>query len=365
MTIHLPSAQPDVQVNTFPTLESDEFREYLHISPIHFVAVHDGASKPGQDSTEETQTRDILAKTLLRGMIWHFNTHKLNVAILNRIEFRDSKVFTMIVESFTSPSKIRFTMAAEFGKEIIEARKLLAETQAENDKEPKECIETVARVNLEELANPTVEEGTSESSYLATYAVSKILGQGDCNVFVASAFLLHTIISKHVPLSKRTLPLIRFDADFEKIIDDFLARFSVISRQIMDSSEWNDIMEAGEIESDTVDLVDGRLFRAVIRHARDTSSEGVLYQELQEDWIMISKLVKRFSNEDLSLVGSNEYTSVEVSGAKSGVEVSEDLAVLPFSSMYPQSRTVPEPDTLWLRQTKQKAILIQYYRPNL
>lgn len=135
LTIHLPSAQPDIQVNTFPSLESKAFKEYLHTSPIHFVAVHDGAGKPGQDSNKHTITSDVLAKTLLRGMIWYFNTHKLNVAIINRIEFRDSKVFTMIVESFTPPSELRLRMTTQFMEEINESKSLLADTQKEYDEE--------------------------------------------------------------------------------------------------------------------------------------------------------------------------------------------------------------------------------------
>ena len=137
LIIHLPSSQPDIQVNTFPSLESREFKEYLDIFPIHFVAVHDGSEKPRQTSVKDTVEGDVLAKILLRGIIWYFNTHKLNVAIINRMEFRDSKVFTMIVESFTLSSRLRLQMTSQFIDEIMNSRQRLSDVQKENDEESK------------------------------------------------------------------------------------------------------------------------------------------------------------------------------------------------------------------------------------
>jgi hypothetical protein len=53
--------------------------------------IHDGAL-PMVGKAEEEHALDRRAKVLLRGIIWWFNTNKLNVSLLNRIEFRDSKV---------------------------------------------------------------------------------------------------------------------------------------------------------------------------------------------------------------------------------------------------------------------------------
>ena len=137
LNIHLPSSQPDIQVNTFPSLESKEFKEYLDICPIHFVAVHDGSEKPRQISDKDTVEGDVLAKILLRGIIWYFNTHKLNVAIINRMEFRDSKVFTMIVESFTLSSRLRLQITSQCINEIMNSRQRLSDVQKQNDEESK------------------------------------------------------------------------------------------------------------------------------------------------------------------------------------------------------------------------------------
>jgi len=126
LTVHLPSMLPSVIVNSFYSLESRKFKGYLHDSPIHFVMAHDGASKKPNCTTTRS---DKCSKILLRGVIWYFNTQKLNVALINQIEFRDSKVFTMIIESVTPQSKLKITMGLTFVQEIRESRKVMADIQ--------------------------------------------------------------------------------------------------------------------------------------------------------------------------------------------------------------------------------------------
>jgi ATP-dependent RNA helicase DDX60 len=174
-----------VLINTFPTLESEEFKEYLHVTPVHFVMMHDGSSRSTNTSAENSED-EKLAKVLLRGMIWWWNTHRLNVALINRIEFRDSKVFTMIVESFTTSSKMKLLMTAKFVDEIKETTKLLKKLRTTDEE-----VLQVRAEDLEELAKNSSVQNGSESYNLAAYGVSATLRNKDCDVFMASAFVLH------------------------------------------------------------------------------------------------------------------------------------------------------------------------------
>ena len=329
LTIHLQSAKPNIKVKTFPSLNSEEFQEYLQISPIHFVMTHDGAAKPGQRSTDATAPGDILAKTLLRGMIWWFNTHKLNVALINRIEFRDSKVFTMIVESFTTSTKLRLTRTSKFMQEISHSKALLREGIGNEEDSGAET--TLGASISDELTKRYLNFDISESQLLSLHTICAMLNEKNCNIFMASAFLLHSIMSKHLSLSKRRLPLITFDSDFENVIEDFTAKFSFIAKALLDDSEWNDAMEAEEIESDTIDLVDGRLFRAVIQAMCDDTFDGKLPTLAQNDWAAFAGIVKQFANEELSLSGSSQPRSSETK-VESLETLSEELVVLPFAN---------------------------------
>ena len=325
LTFHLPSALPGVLVNTFPSLQSEEAKEYLHVSPIHFVMAHDGANKKIETTTTDS---DKCAKILLRSMIWYFNTHKLNVALINQIEFRDSKVFTMIVESFTPRAKQKLAMASKFVVETQEYRKRLAEIQGRDSRDDY----TIEDVDVERLVEIFAADDLGESSFLAAYTLSLMLKEGNCDIFLASAFILHNIITKHILLSRRRLPLISFDLESEGIIDKFLGSFSDISRNILEDPKWSEAMESQEADCDIMDLVDGRLFRAVIQGMCDKSLSEGIPEAAKEDWRAFHQIVKQLSGQDLSVDGSFE-SEFNTTATKDDYETkSEALSVLPFSS---------------------------------
>jgi hypothetical protein len=79
-----------VNIHVFPSLHSKDFRLFLAASPVHFVMAHDGAL-PTSDVGKEFDI-DGREKALLRGNIWRMSELGLSVALVNRVEFRDSKV---------------------------------------------------------------------------------------------------------------------------------------------------------------------------------------------------------------------------------------------------------------------------------
>ena len=287
---------------------------------------HDGANKKADANPLETDKR---AKILLRGVIWYFNTHKLNVALINQIEFRDSKVFTMIIESFTPRAKQRLAMTSEFTHEVEANKKLLVDIQepvGRNDQYPLEDVD------FEKLLDIFADQDLGESSVLVAYAVSILLKKGDCDIFLASAFVLHNIVAKYVPLSQRRLPLISFDPEFEDVIDEFLSNISTISRHILEGPKWSEAIEAEMAERDTMDLVDGRLFRAVMQ-AMCEKSISTLPGAAHDDWQILLKIVKQLSGQDLSMDGSIEPEFSKSTATEADYDSnSEELAVLPFSS---------------------------------
>lgn len=79
-------------MHVFPSLGSDEFNTFLAHSPVYFVMAHDG-SLPTEGREVEEGAREKTAKVLLRGILASFNARKLNVALINQNEIRDSKVY--------------------------------------------------------------------------------------------------------------------------------------------------------------------------------------------------------------------------------------------------------------------------------
>ena len=292
---------------------------------------HDGASAALKSTTDITEDDEQYAKILLRGMIWYFNTHKLNVALVNRIEFRDSKVFTMIVESFKPLSELKLAMTARFVHEIKNTRKMLEDSQRAS--QPNVATE-LKDPHVKEVMEAFPEENViPESYYLAAYGVSWILKHEDFDVFLPSAFILHSVLLKQLPLSQRRLPLVTFDDKFEEQIETFLTKISDISRRWMDDSEWQEFAQVEQIESNIIDLIDGRLFRVVIQAMCDNSFNGQLPKAARQDWEILQRVVAKLTGDNLSLAGSIDPQSPETTATESDFEsVSEDLAVLPFSN---------------------------------
>jgi ATP-dependent RNA helicase DDX60 len=92
-----------VHIHDFTSLHSKDFRRFLEASPIHFIMAHDGALPATGDVCKELNV-DGRAKVLLRGNIWRINKLGLSVALINRVEFRDSKVsfFLLCTVEFAS-----------------------------------------------------------------------------------------------------------------------------------------------------------------------------------------------------------------------------------------------------------------------
>jgi hypothetical protein len=327
LSLRLPEACPGVEVNLFQSPESSGFEEYLHETPIHFVMMHDGSSRSKKPVGQKSKKEEACAKILLRGAIWWWNTHRLNVSLINRIEFRDSKVFTMIVESFTSSSKRKLAMTTKFPKEIAETRQKLEDLH-----ETREETFEVEATDLEDLSGCPPKVTTSESYFLAAYGISEMLNSDDCDVSLASAFILHSITLQHTALSERRLPLVTFDDAFEKKLDNFLAKLSKIFQHTLEDKSWSRFVAERELNVDTIDLIDGRVFRAVIHAMQNAKLASSLSAAATKDWSMMSRIVMHLAGEELSFDSATEVGSckIEESANPSGSET-EKLAVLPFS----------------------------------
>jgi hypothetical protein len=342
LKLHLSKSCPDVAVHIFASLESDDFTEYLHTTPIHFVMSHDGSGRTSKAIAEVPEDEDevssstperaagVLVKTLLRGIIWYFNTHNLNVALINRIEFQDSKVFTMIVESFIPPTELKLAMTTRFLEEIREKRALL------DDKSNKTGVGSNAALHEEELprlAEAFSEEDLTEADFLTAYGVSKLLKAKDCNIFMASALVLHTILLQSLPLSERRFPLITFDENLEEQINTFLNKISDIFRFAIVNPRWASLMKSEEVDTDTIDAIDGRLFRIVMQAMCDQSIKNAVPPTARPDWVTISSIVAELTEKKLSLDGMVPFSS-ETTGDEGDLKLERDeLAVLPFANM--------------------------------
>ncbi|TGO55436.1 hypothetical protein BCON_0092g00190 [Botryotinia convoluta] len=318
----LPLSHPEIVVNTFPSLESKEFSSYLHATPIHFVMSHDGAATAKQPRSSKEE------KIILRGVIWFFNSHKLNIALINRTEFRDSKVFTMIVESMTVSSQRKLLISSKFTKDIEEARvKFAKDSQSDNSSGMPSIDDEITQ----KLSAASAKIHLSERSCVSVLSASHILKENTSDIFFASALILHSVMLNQIPLSKRRFPSVEFDNDFEEEITSFLSLFADVAQVILNNPTWSKFVEINEITRDSHDLVDGRLFRVVIQAMCDESLDP-FPQSIQDEWLVLCNLTKELSSQELSLDKSIDLSSVKVTPCEDSDSSSDDLTVLPFTN---------------------------------
>lgn len=112
LQVNLPDAVPDIEVHNFPSTSHSAFEQYLSATDIYFVLCHDGAS------TTDHQRRLILQKGLdalqhddeslnefhqnyrvaFRTFIYGFMKRGYSAALINGLEWRDTKVVTTVLE---------------------------------------------------------------------------------------------------------------------------------------------------------------------------------------------------------------------------------------------------------------------------
>ena len=309
LRVNVAASHPDITVDEFPSYDSAEFATYIrHTSP-YFVMMHDGAAaadRKGKHMVETDKRGAPKSRTALREMIVNFIHRGYNVALVNGLEWRDTKVMTMVLERMrrSDPTKART------------ARLLAEPSRAEVD------------VSDELTKLQDLDLKLTERQCLAVVALAKLLPKSDTQLSQAdgaklsSAFLMHQAFLAHLPLSSRRLPLTE-GADQAQ---QFLRALCPIAEGILGSEQWQAQTSALEV-CDVNDFVDGRLFlQAVAGKARPEGKVQETYSMLAS---ALGKLIGADVPQDATAKANGHVTS---NGSLNGEEKSRNLAVLPFSS---------------------------------
>ena len=100
---HLPSSHPNTMVFSFESPYDAAFKKYLQTHGTYFMMCHDGAipnalatldleTENAEATNIQSNKQEMLRKTKLRTMIFAFTTQGYNVALVNGLEWLDTKV---------------------------------------------------------------------------------------------------------------------------------------------------------------------------------------------------------------------------------------------------------------------------------
>lgn len=134
LEVNLPDSQPDIEVHRFASTSSEEFADYLRETDIYFVLCHDGAfvrdlrkrailqKDPDAIDAEDNSIiqRQKEYKTAFRTLIYDLMQRGYSTALINGLEWRDTKVETAVLEHSRSLKLSIPTKVSSFCDQLFE-----------------------------------------------------------------------------------------------------------------------------------------------------------------------------------------------------------------------------------------------------
>lgn len=112
LQVNLQNGHPDIEVRRFSSTSSEAFTEYLRTTDIYFVLCHDGASVSDlkkrailqkdlnalEDEAKDHSERQKTYKASFRTLIYGLMQRGFSTALVNGLEWQDTKVITAVLE---------------------------------------------------------------------------------------------------------------------------------------------------------------------------------------------------------------------------------------------------------------------------
>ncbi|KAF1954271.1 P-loop containing nucleoside triphosphate hydrolase protein [Byssothecium circinans] len=312
---NLKTTHPDIEINVFPSVTSNNFTEYLQATDFFFVLAHDGAS-PGvlrkrhmlakhldaleDEIHDEAHQKELETKKAFREFIHWFIAGGMSIALMNGIHFQDTKVITNVLENRHVDSGILATI--DFTSEEID--------------EPRP---NYLKRSFWDKMNGDSENQLTERQYVSLLVLSALRHGEDITEEFVDAFLRHMALISELHLSARLVDAGKLDEDACESLQEFCEEASVV----LSSEEWAANMTTWQCTCDVADLVDGRLLAACLQNK--SVGRNATY----------SSLVRAMASSGAGHVGDDKVFDQE-RGSQSPVSATPDAsasyAVLPFSN---------------------------------
>ncbi|KAK6533932.1 hypothetical protein TWF281_005275 [Arthrobotrys megalospora] len=202
------SADNAVKVFHYVSLHNSDFEEYLQSWKPYFALAHD---VPGFDADHKEQ------HLMQSGILWRLLSKGYNVALLDKIEFKDSKVMTLVVEGHG---------LNQFTPTFVEMcrREMAIAAISLNDKYQHDT--EVVQVDLSANTTKLIK---SPHDVLIVGAMSALSKKGGEALDLLNKFgvglLQSTSLAQALSLSQRCLPDVQFDEGTAEKLDRFINTF--------------------------------------------------------------------------------------------------------------------------------------------
>ncbi|KAL4883392.1 DEAD/DEAH box helicase [Aspergillus karnatakaensis] len=387
---------PSIQVTRFDTFRSNEFRQYLQSVGAYFLMCHDGTSSVLEERAETTKQAGnaipggasdksstgsefsshahlLSTKFQLRSMIHWFVCNGYNISLLNSVEFRDTKILSMILEGSSFQARDAHGYQHDTCESFHEGStpsptpcNALSPVDPQNIKfenqEHSQILFTFpenkalsnALDNYEGPSGRILDRIVSKfqkkkieitqrdlATVIAIGRMSKDLVSSADNLLSASALLVHTAILSQCQLSNRAVT--KSSGSYGDVFLDIYAK-SLLN--VLTSKFWHNTIVQMPCSCDLGDMIDGRLFLAALKALRDDEKMDLCSPPVQQKFILLASLVlDLFSIQVPPLATSNgarkERETEPVPNKYLGVDRTTANSVLPFHNAIIDAHLTP------------------------
>ncbi|KAF1943992.1 P-loop containing nucleoside triphosphate hydrolase protein [Clathrospora elynae] len=234
LKVNLPDVLPDIEINTFPSSSSDAFGEYLRTTDIYFVLCHDGASTSAQkDEDRSLQERHQQYKASFRTFIYSLMQRGYSAALVNGLEWRDTKVVTTVLEHARS-------MTLD-----------VSTTEPHSNQKLTDIVDLSHMRGFLQTIRSSCDQLLTEREYLTVLVASKLTTS---DASLSSVLLQQAALLSELPLLDRCVAHQEITEEINALILDFCHE----ARKFIGSPAWGEAF-AGHPNCDLSDLIDGRL----------------------------------------------------------------------------------------------------------
>ncbi|KAF2097657.1 P-loop containing nucleoside triphosphate hydrolase protein [Rhizodiscina lignyota] len=289
---------------TFPSASCTEFQEYLQDTGMYFVMCHDGAHS---SDASKSHLRYFMHFLVARGY---------NIALLNGIEFHDSKIMTLVLEDrrhgadFPRPPRIYANGADTTNS---------ADTTSVN----KNGINALLKLGDEQL---------SEREVLSLLCLAQLSKENAIPAEAAFLFIFHTAILAHAPLAGRCF--ISENCSPETV--DLVNRITNCASALLKVPEVVQYLDNQTAKRDLVDFIDVRLLTALSHHKDWLFAKLVGSGPVVKRFQMLASVLKKLlaANELPPAAFTAPNGEAVANGISTHIEPSQSarlISILPFA----------------------------------
>ncbi|CAK4000049.1 P-loop containing nucleoside triphosphate hydrolase [Lecanosticta acicola] len=299
-------AHPQIAIRQFPSWSSPDFLQYLHTTSPYFLMAHDGALPVDRRSKHVVNDTDTMqqpaSRAPLRRMILSFIARGFNVALVNGLEWRDTKVMTMVLEPRRKTERSlleNHDAGTAHGLAGLDVSEKLTKLDASD-------LGLTARQSLLAITVSELLEGAEGTKMEAR---------------LGAALLLHQALLSHMPLNARRSEATSASDEAQST----LRAACKVAAAILSGDSWD--KASGQSTCDVSDAIDGRLFLLVCEAQPSVSTEvKATFDKLLRSVEMVLRQAD-LPEADVTVTSSPSNAQPGANGAHD-----RDLAVLPFSN---------------------------------